>query len=98
MFAVLGHLKIVDFGTAKDLLQTDLNGPEFVGTPEYMSPATVKNFRGRGDHYWFDIDLWALGAVLYQMVLGHTPFHAASPYLIFLRIKRARLVVGLICV
>jgi hypothetical protein len=27
-----GHLKFIDFGTAKDFIQTDLNGPEFVGT------------------------------------------------------------------
>lgn len=26
-----GHLKFVDFGTAKDFIHTDLNGPEFVG-------------------------------------------------------------------
>jgi serine/threonine protein kinase len=26
-----GHLKVIDFGTAKDLIQTDLNGPDFVG-------------------------------------------------------------------
>ena len=26
-----GHLKIIDFGTAKDLIHTDLNGPDFVG-------------------------------------------------------------------
>ena len=26
-----GHIKIIDFGTAKDLIQTDLNGPDFVG-------------------------------------------------------------------
>lgn len=28
----VGHLKLIDFGTAKDLIETDLNGPEFVGT------------------------------------------------------------------
>jgi tetratricopeptide (TPR) repeat protein len=27
------HIVVIDFGTAKDLIQTDLNGPEFVGTP-----------------------------------------------------------------
>jgi hypothetical protein len=32
MRTVIGHLKFVDFGTAKDFIQTDLNGPEFVGT------------------------------------------------------------------
>lgn len=26
-----GHIKIIDFGTAKDLIETDLNGPDFVG-------------------------------------------------------------------
>ena len=31
-----GHLKVIDFGTAIDILQPDLNGPEFVGTAEYM--------------------------------------------------------------
>lgn len=36
-----GHLKFIDFGTAKDLINRDLNGQDFVGTPEYMSPETV---------------------------------------------------------
>lgn len=79
----------MDFGTAKDLVQTDLNGPEFVGTAEYMAPSTVNN-QAAGP----EVDLWALGCVLVQMMLGYTPFSAASPYLIFLRIKRAHLRVG----
>lgn len=32
-----GHLKFVDFGTAKDFIHTDLNGPEFVGTLLFVS-------------------------------------------------------------
>jgi len=32
-----GHLKFVDFGTAKDFIHTDLNGPEFVGTSYILS-------------------------------------------------------------
>ena len=38
MLTESGHVKLVDFGTAKDLNDTKFNGPEFVGTPEYMSP------------------------------------------------------------
>ena len=76
----------MDFGTAKDLFQPDLNGPDFVGTAEYMAPSTVNNKPGG-----VEVDLWALGAVLCQMVLGCTPFGSASPYLVFLRIKRASL-------
>ena len=37
-----GHICLIDFGTAKDMEEMDLNGPEFVGTPEYMSPEAVK--------------------------------------------------------
>jgi len=86
LFTAAGHLKFVDFGTAKDLVQTDLNGPEFVGTPEYMSPSTVgsKTVGPEGD-------LWAMGVVLYQMLVGYTPFAAPSPYLGFLRTKRGLL-------
>ena len=36
-------------------------------------------------------DLWALGVVMYQLLTGYTPFAASSPYLIFLKIKRAML-------
>mmetsp|Transcript_2778 Transcript_2778/g.4182 ORF Transcript_2778/g.4182 Transcript_2778/m.4182 type:complete len:928 (+) Transcript_2778:61-2844(+) len=78
-----GHLKFVDFGTCKDLLQPDLNGQEFVGTAEYMSPEVVES-KDSGP----ETDLWALGVVLYQMMTGYTTFLAASPYLSFLRIKR----------
>ena len=78
-----GHLKFVDFGTAKDLLMPDLNGPEFVGTPEYMSPQTIKS-QVAGPA----VDLWALGVVAFQVFTGSTPFESASPYLTFLKIKR----------
>lgn len=86
LFTADGHIKFVDFGTAKDLFQTDLNGPEFVGTPEYMSPSTINSKKGKG--VGPEADLWSLGVVLYQLYLGVTAFHAASPYLIFLKVKR----------
>jgi serine/threonine protein kinase len=65
------------------LIETDLNGPEFVGTAEYMSPYTV-----RSKPVGIDADLWALGVLLYQLLVGYTPFNAPSPYLSFLRIQR----------
>ena len=33
-----GECKLVDFGTAKDMDDGSLNGPEFVGTPDYLPP------------------------------------------------------------
>lgn len=41
MITASGHLKLVDFGTCKDLRSTDLNGQEFVGTAEFMAPEVV---------------------------------------------------------
>jgi serine/threonine protein kinase len=78
-----GRMKFVDFGTCKDLLSPDLNGQEFVGTAEYMSPEVVES-KPSGP----ETDLWSLGVVVYQMMAGYTPFLASSPYLSFLRIKR----------
>eukprot|EP01031_Cornospumella_fuschlensis_P036976 gene36976-44856_t len=90
MVAHNGQLKLVDFGTCKDLVDPTLNGPEFVGTAEYMSPNTVQS--KKGTFIGIDADLWALGVLLYQMAIGTTPFAAPSPYLTFLRIKRGKVV------
>jgi len=98
-----GHLVVIDFGTAKDLIQTDLNGPEFVGTPDFMSPEAVagtdppgKSGPSKKDCVDDKIpetstsaDLWAMGAVCFQLQTGHTPYWCPSPYLAFLKIKRA---------
>eukprot|EP01039_Chlorochromonas_danica_P002033 gene2033-2216_t len=90
-----GHIKFIDYGTAKDLIEKDLNGPsDFVGTAEYMSPSSIQRQKGEGE-LGIDVDLWALGVLLYQLTLGFTPFQAASPYLTFLRTRRGRVVLPL---
>jgi len=81
-----GRVKILDFGVAKltqpdgNQLQTDIptrrvdTGPGVVmGTVGYMSPEQVK---GRSvDHR---SDLFALGAILYEMLSGRRAFHGES--------------------
>ncbi len=62
------------------MVETELNGPEFVGTPEYMSPEAIKS-RATGP----SADLWALGCSLFQFLTGFSPFKGPSPYLVFLR-------------
>jgi len=94
------HVVVIDFGTAKDLIQTDLNGPEFVGTPDFMSPEAVTGFSGMPNQVKDEskdegatpaTDLWALGAMAYILHTGSTPYWSPSPYLTFLRIKRGLL-------
>ena len=63
-----GHVKITDFGLSKDLLETDMT-TTFCGTSEYIAPEIVMQMP-----YSYPIDIWALGILTYEMILGSTPF------------------------
>ena len=69
--------KITDFGLAKRLdrplalTQTGLA----VGTPHYMAPEQAL---GKSDQISPLTDVYALGAILYEMLTGHPPFGAGS--------------------
>jgi WD40 repeat protein/tRNA A-37 threonylcarbamoyl transferase component Bud32 len=73
-----GVPKIADFGLAKRL--DDASAPtesgSILGTPSYMAPEQV---RGRGHGIGPATDVYALGAILYEMLTGRAPFKGASP-------------------
>jgi serine/threonine protein kinase len=67
-----GSLRIIDFGIARwaaNGLMSSSSFSAYVGTPEYMAPEQVKGKRGDAR-----TDLYALGAVLYEMVTRRRPF------------------------
>jgi len=65
-----GVVKLVDFGLAKLTGRTQLTKEgTTLGTIAYMSPEQAQG--AQVDHR---TDIWALGAVLYEMVAGRPPF------------------------
>ena len=76
------QVKVVDFGLAKLAGEAAVTRQgSVIGTPAYMSPeqATGDEADGRSD-------LWALGAVLYEMVTGRRAFAADHEQAILLAI------------
>ncbi len=69
-----GRVVLVDFGIAKrrsDPREGDVltSAREVIGTPAYLSPEQIEH--GLADER---SDIWALGCVLYEMVVGVPPF------------------------
>lgn len=75
-----GSLRIMDFGIAKAAGMRRVTFTGFspsMGTPDYMAPEQVKG--RRGDQR---TDIYSLGAILYELVTGHTPFEGQNPFLL----------------
>ncbi len=77
LFAADGTAKIADFGLAKRLDSDSLHTQSgaIVGTPSYMAPEQAS---GRNSAIGPPADVYALGAILYELLTGRPPFKAAS--------------------
>ncbi len=69
-----GTVKILDFGLSRVADQSQLTAPhQVMGTLAYMPPEQLA-----GDTIDHRADIWALGAVLYEMAAGHPPFQQST--------------------
>jgi serine/threonine protein kinase len=78
-----GHLKLADFGFAKEIKQ-DSTGT-FCGTIDFMAPEIVQS-----KSYSYGVDSWALGVLGYQLIFGESPFYDANRERMFSRIVSLR--------
>lgn len=78
----LPMLKIADFGFARSLPATSL-AETLCGSPLYMAPEIL-----RYEKYDAKADLWSVGTVLYEMVVGKPPFRAANHVELLHRIEK----------
>jgi WD40 repeat protein/tRNA A-37 threonylcarbamoyl transferase component Bud32 len=70
--------KITDFGLSKRLDQQSLSGGsigEVIGTPSYMAPEQASS---QTAPVGAAADIYALGAILYEMLTGRPPFKGAT--------------------
>lgn len=64
-----GHIKIADYGLCKENMWYEATTGTFCGTPEFMAPEIIA-----GKQYDRSVDWWAFGVLLFQMLLGQSPF------------------------
>ena len=75
-----GYIKLADFGLAKKM-ESDVTFT-MCGAPEYYSPEMI-----RKTGYNKSTDFWCLGILLYEMLIGCTPFFDADPLKIYQKIN-----------
>merc|ERR1719409_2425658 len=83
-------IKVIDFGSAKDLRNPQVRGAgntgtrrqfhDYVGTPNFMAPEMIRN-------KFSDTrcDIWSIGCTLFQCLTGLPPFASRSEYLTYIK-------------
>ncbi|MBX3437436.1 MAG: serine/threonine protein kinase [Planctomycetaceae bacterium] len=73
VFSERGNVKIGDVGLSKFITPSRRSAQtQSVGTVYYMAPEVAKGRYGR------EVDVYALGIILYEMITGHVPFDGES--------------------
>ena len=81
------HIKLADFGLAKEGVNDMTLTKSFCGSPAYLSPEMLVR-KGAGK----SADIYGIGAVLYEMICGTPPFFSNNIKTLYKNITQSKLV------
>jgi serine/threonine protein kinase len=75
-----GTIKLIDFGMAHQVVEGRFafaGSAPAIASSDYVAPEQLRRVRGRPS-----VDIYALGAMLYEMLTGHPPFEGDDPFVL----------------
>ena len=81
-----GHIKLADFGLAKENVKNDVPNKTFCGSPQYLSPEMLSK-----EGTTKASDIYGIGAILFEMVTGSPPFYSEDTDLMYRNISENNL-------
>ncbi|XP_074474042.1 serine/threonine-protein kinase N2 [Sebastes fasciatus] len=64
-----GYVRVADFGLCKEGMGHGDRTTTFCGTPEFLAPEVLTD-----NNYTRSVDWWGLGVLIYEMMVGESPF------------------------
>ena len=80
-----GHIKLADFGLARENVKDGVT-KSFCGSPSYLSPEMIQKRESTKAS-----DIYGIGAVLYEMMSGYTPFYGNDLKTLYTNITQKKL-------
>ena len=82
-----GHIKLADFGLAKENVITDDPNKTFCGSPLYLSPEMLSR-----EGTTKASDIYGIGAILYELITGKPPFFSQDQNVLYKKIVENKIV------